>query len=195
MTQRLATDYMKVILDMDKPALAEFISWFADQGFVNGVKFRGNGDCEVTLCDLKKALHLVFRKRNQSYQLEDTCRISDQRLSGMMRKALKRYQGCAIVHRIYSNFTMVYHYDKGIVTRISEMIGDHERVIYEYRNLASQLEAVYRSNEAVEEIDRLKVEADSLLDQRNQMADQPEALNKIDERLSEIAHRLFILEA
>lgn len=195
MTQRLATEYMKAVLEIDQSEFNEFVRLFEEKEVPTEIQVLDNGDREVILFDREKEVPLTFKKVNGHYELDGSFRISDLELAGILRNALKKFKGYAIVHRIYVNFTMVYHYENGIVIRISEKNRHYERVIYEYKNPAMELEKLYQCDEAEREITMIKERINSLLDKRNRVKSNPVLLKEIDEQLMKYSHRLFVLEA
>lgn len=195
MAQRLATEYMKAVLEVTPSELEEFVRLFEDGNFPVKAKVLDRGDREIILFDREDEIPLAFKNMGNYFELAGSYRISDYELAGIMRVALKKFKGFAIVHRIYTNFTMVYHYENGVVTKIAEKIGERERVIYQFRQLASELEALYKCNEAENQIFKLKEEINLLLDSRILHVQHEETVQVIDQKLKELARRLFILEA
>jgi hypothetical protein len=196
MARRLATEYIKAVLEVSEAEFNEFVSLFQNENFRTEVKICENGDREITLYDKDHQIPLSFKKQGSHFEFEGSYRICDVELAGVMRKAVKQFKGFAIVHRIYANFTMVYHYDMGTVVKIAERSGQKERVIYEYRNPALELERLFMRQGAEDEIAHVKREIDRLLDLRNRTPrSDRDALLRIDKQLAMLAHQLFVLEA
>ncbi len=195
MTQRLATEYMKAVLEIDQSEFTEFVRLFEEKEVPTEIQVLDNGDREVILFDREKEVPLTFKRVNGHYELDGSFRISDLELAGILRQALKKFKGYAIVHRIYANFTMVYHYENGVVIRISEKNRHYERVIYEYKNPAIELEKIYQRDEAEREIAVIKEQINVLLDRRIRISTDSGMLKEIDEQLMKLSRRLFALEA
>jgi hypothetical protein len=137
---------------------------------------------------------LSFEKQANFYVCQETCRITDNHLVNLMRKAVSAFKGDALVHRIYSAYTMVYTYKHGAVVKIVEKSDSSEKVVFEYKNTVGQLEQMFQKNEVELEIGRIKSQINSLLDLRNDMT-EPAIREQIDGRLHKLTHRLFVLEA
>jgi hypothetical protein len=115
-----------------------------------------------------------------------------------MRKAMKRFKGYGVVHRVYESFTMVYHYDEGSVIRIEECADDVETLVFESANhhQTKELEMLFQQKGVENEIQCIRDETDRLLDLRNwSKENSPERTFGIDRKLSELSRRLYTLEA
>src|SRR5690606_3279601 len=120
-------------------------------------------------------------------------RLGTLQLANVMRQAISQFKGDAIVNRIYSNFTMVYYYERGTVVKIVEL-GEHgQKTIYEFKSMLGRLEQLYNNRQTENEIVLVKNQVNQLLDERNR-ADSEEKLEQVDSKLSELTHRLFVLE-
>jgi hypothetical protein len=115
-------------------------------------------------------------------------------LTNAMRKAVAAFHGDAIVNRIYSTYTMIYHYEDGKVRRIVENSSDGYRVVFEYKDTLGDLERHYRSDYIEKAIMLLQGTVNELLDLRNQTSDARQ-IEQIDERLRKVVHQLFVMEA
>jgi len=196
MAQRLATQYVKANLQLSVEEMSRFVRFFEDQQIRYGVKVLENGNQEVVLEDLagREEIRLVFERHQDVYVCELSCRIVHPGLTNAMRKAVAAFRGDAIVNRIYSNYTMIYHYDKGQVRRIVERAGDCDRIVFEHKDTLGQLERQFRTTIVEREIEMVLGTINELLDLRNQTADRGQ-IQDIDERLRQATHQLFVLEA
>lgn len=111
-----------------------------------------------------------------------------------MRKAVSEFKGSAIVNRVYTGYTMVYHYVQGSVVTIIERKGDQDKIIYAHQDTLGEMEKLFLRSEIEQEIEQLKGSINQLLDLRNEMNDKSSVI-QIDGRLTELTHRLFVLEA
>ncbi|EFM09280.1 conserved hypothetical protein [Paenibacillus curdlanolyticus YK9] len=196
MAERLATQYVKAKLQLSSEEMSRFVRFFEDQQIRYGVKVLENGSQEVVLEDVagREEIRLVFERHHDDYVCELSCRLVHPGLTNAMRKAVSAFRGDAIVNRIYSNYTMIYHYDKGQVRRIVESNQNGERVVFEHKDTLGQLECQFRSRIVEHEIEMVQGAINELLDLRNQTTD-PCQIREIDERLRQSTHQLFVLEA
>ena len=196
MVQRLATEYVKTSLVLDETQLNEALRIFQSHRLDFKVKVLDNGDREVTIEHASGSQHLVltFERKYGKYVLEGSCRFTDLNLANAMRKVVSRFKGDALVNRIYPYYTLEYCYHGGFVVRIVEKSRGGERLVYQARDFAGELERRLSSGAVEAEIEGLRHEINHWLDRRNE-AVLPADKEKIDEELGRLAHRLFVLEA
>jgi len=195
MAQRLATVYVKTCLMLTEAEMLSFIQLFKDHEVLSRVKVLENGSQEVVFADGgDDEISLTFDRVAGTYVCKGTCRLTSPKLTNLMRKAVSTYKGDAIVNRMYTGYTMVYHYSRGSVVRIVEVKGNQEKLIYEYQDTLGQLEMLFRKTEVELEIGTLHDQINQLLDLRFDSADS-EFHRLVDERLKKLTHRLFVLEA
>lgn len=195
MAIRLATEYVKTCLQLTEAEMTQFIQMFVDQGASLQVKVLENGNQEVVLQDdAGEEIVLSFERQMNLYVCQGTCRIKNKNLVNVMRKAVSVFKGDAVVHRIYSAYTIIYTYKQGAVVKIVEKAQNAEKVIFEFKDTLGQLEQMFHKNEVELEIGQLKEQVNSLLDLRNEMTENA-VRDQIDIRLRKLTHRLFVLEA
>jgi len=196
MAQRLATEYVKTCLQLSEAELLAFVQSFAEHQVHLNVKVMENGNQEVVLEDASgDEIAFSFERRGNRYILEGSCRLLNPKLVNVMRNIVATYKGDAVVNRIYSSYTMVYHYVKGSVVRIIESRGDgSDKLIYEYKDTLGQLEQLFNKRQIEAEIVSAQRHINELLDMRNRTRN-PEAIREIDAKLKHWTHQLFVLEA
>jgi len=196
MAKRLATEYVDAKLQLTKDELVRFVQMFEEQEIHQQVLVLDNGNQELVLEDVagKEEVRITFERQHGLYVCKLTCRLVGPRLTNAMRKAVAAFRGNAIVNRIYSNYTMVYHYINGSVHKIVERTASGDRLIFQHKNTARELERVFRSRLVEREIGLVNHAVNELLDLRNQTKDAGE-IGKIDERLAQLTKQLFVLEA
>lgn len=198
MAQRLATNYATATFTMSGEELDQFIKHFTSDNINVQVKICDNGDRDVILADHMGEIQLSFQRAGNHYCCESSYLIKDLHLANTMRKAMKAFRGHGIVHRIYDNFTVVYHYDEGSVISIQEVTEDAETSIFENHthDMKKQLESLFRQNGAEDKINIIRKETDKWLDLRNwAMKHAPDKVFSIDGKLAGLSRQLFTLEA
>jgi len=197
MAQRLATNYASANFIVNEQELDQFVKLFASENISVQVKICDNGDRDIVIHDRNGEIQLPFRREGHNFICESSYVITDLALANVMRKAMKTFRGHGIVHRIYESFTVVYHYDEGSVTRIEELSEDSETSIFEAsnENYAKELEYMFAQTDSEQEIEHLRQETDRLLDRRNYFKQKPKKIADIDDKLTKLSHRLFVLEA
>lgn len=194
MAQRLATEYVKTCLHLSEVELATFINNFSECGVMLQVHVLDNGNQEVVFQDDKdQEINFSFAQESGQYICSGSCRLRDIRLVNLMRKAVAESKGSATVNRIYSNYTVIYQYDRGTVQRIEELKQGSCNLIYQYEDTLGQLENLFRNQTAEQEIESIREQINGLLDLRNDLKDTL-ILFEIDERLRKLTHQLFVLE-
>jgi hypothetical protein len=194
MAQRLATEYVQTCLELTEAELSEFVGMFTDHKSLLHVKILENGSQEVVVRDVEgEEIVLSFKRMSGNYVLTGSCRLSSPQLANLMRKAVAHFKGNAIVNRLYTDFTMVYHYEHGTVVKIMEDRNTRKKVIYEYKNTAGQLERLFHNYEVENEIEWVRGEVNRLLDLRNLTALTSDHA-EVDAKLKQLTHRLFVLE-
>lgn len=196
MAKRLATEYVNAKLQLTSDEMTKFICFMEDQQLRLQVLVLDNGNQELVLHDTagREEVRLTFERQKDYYVCELSCRLVAPKLTNAMRKAVSAFRGNAIVNRIYSHYTMIYHYRNGTVQKITESSEAGERVVFEHKDTLGQLERVFRSRLVEREIGLIHGAVNELLDLRNQTK-VPAELTEIDERLTELTRKLFILEA
>lgn len=196
MAQRLATEYVSAKLQLTSEEMKQFIRFFDDQQVCMNVKVLDNGNQELVLEDVagKEEVTLTFERQQNHYVCELSCRLIHPKLTNAMRKAVTAFHGDAVVNRIYSHYTMIYYYTNGSVRKIVESTSTGTRVVFEYKDTLGQLERVFRSRLIEREIELVNNAINELLDLRNQTKDRLQIAG-IDERLSVLTRKLFVLEA
>ncbi|WP_424768117.1 non-ribosomal peptide synthetase module [Paenibacillus sp. sgz302251] len=196
MAKRLATEYVNAKLQLTNEEMAKFIRMFEEQQLRLEVLVLDNGNQELVLEDVAgmEEVRLTFERQQNYYVCVLTCRFVGLRLTNAMRKAVSAFRGSAIVNRIYSHYTMIYHYMNGSVIKIVESSKTGDRVVFEFKDTLGQLERVFRSRLIEREIGLINNAVNELLDLRNQTKDAKE-IYRIDERLTELTSKLFVLEA
>lgn len=195
MAMRLATEYVKTYMQLTEAEMAKFIQLFAEHQASLQVKVLENGSQEVVLEDDANAeIVLSFEKVGQDYVCQGRCTFLNRKLVNAMRQAVSLFKGDAVVHRMYVGYTMIYTYQRGSVVKIVERKGAAEKVIFEYKDTAGQLELLFRKQETEREIATIRSQVNALLDLRNTTREFA-VRGQIDLRLSQLSHRLFVLEA
>lgn len=195
MAQRLSTEYVKASLTLTETEMTQLERMLMDQEIIFRVKVLENGNQQLVFRDDSgDEVIISFEFRAGMYVSEGSYRLNTLRLANLMRKAVSAFKGNAIVNRIYSNFTMVYYYERGIVVKIVEMNEQYQKTIYEYKNTVGRLEQLFNDQQIEQEIRIVREEINHLLDERI----HPEAeleRPRIDAKLTELTYRLFVLEA
>ncbi|MEF3310832.1 non-ribosomal peptide synthetase module [Paenibacillus sp. GYB004] len=197
MAQRLATEYVKTCLTLSEAEMIQFIKLFdvQDVQLEVQVQVTENGSQEIVLRDDSgEEVSLTFERRQGKYVCEGSCRVSNPKLSNLIRKAVSQFKGDAIVNRIYPAFTMKYVYKRGSVVQISEITSGKHKLVYEYKDTVGQLERLYRQQNVERQISSVYSQIDQLLDERNR-SDSASGQRSVDEQLARLAHKLFELEA
>ncbi|MFD2116496.1 non-ribosomal peptide synthetase module [Paenibacillus yanchengensis] len=196
MAKRLATEYVFAKLQLSHEELSKFILFMEGQQLQLHVMVLENGNQQLVVQDTigKEEIRLTFERNAHTYVCELTCRIVKPKLTNAMRKAISVFKGTATVNRIYSHYTMIYHYKEGFVRKIVEQTSNSERIIFEHKDILNNLERTYESRLVEREIRLIYTAIDELLDLRNQTTQQKE-LHDIDQRLSALQHKLFVFEA
>ncbi|MET3288098.1 hypothetical protein EDM56_05785 [Brevibacillus fluminis] len=198
MAQRLSTNYANAFFAMSEEELNQFVSLFANDNFLVSVQERFTGDRDIFISDGQGEIKLTFSRIGPRFSCESSYEIRDLNLANTMRKAMKRFKGHGIVHRVYDSFTMVYHYDDGDVIRIQECADSKETLVFEStnHNQAKELEMLFQQNGVEHEIQCIRAETDRLLDLRIKSREKaPDRLSGIDRKLAELSRRLYTLEA
>jgi hypothetical protein len=195
MAQRLATEYVKASLTLTEPEMLQLEQMLTEQSIVFRVKVLDNGSQELVFYeDGGDEIVISFEHRADKYISEGSYRLNSMPLANLMRRAVSLFKGNAIVNRIYSNFTMVYYYEFGVVVKIVEMNEHYQKTIYEYKNTIGRLEQLFNDQQIEVEITNVRDEINNLLDRRNHVTHTSERLI-IDTSLAELTYRLFVLEA
>jgi hypothetical protein len=196
MAKRLATEYVNAKLQITNDEMSGLIRLFEEHQLRLEVLVLDNGNHELVLEDVaaREEVRLTFERQQDYFVCVLSCRLVGPRLTNAMRKAVSAFRGSAIVNRIYSHYTMIYHYRNGTVLKIIERNESGERVVFEFKDTLGQLERVYRSRLIEREIGLVGSAVNELLDLRNQTKNAAE-IASIDERLAQLRHKLFVLEA
>jgi hypothetical protein len=195
MAQRLATEYVKASLTLTEAEMTQLERMLIDQGIAFQVMVLDNGNQQLMFQDDSgEEVVICFERRSGKYVSEGSYRLNTLSLANLMRKAVSAFKGDAIVNRIYSNFTMVYYYERGTVVKIVEMNESYRKVIYEFKNTIGRLEQLFQEQQVEGEIVLVREKINALLDERLH-ADNDELRLEIDNRLSELTYRLFVMEA
>jgi hypothetical protein len=195
MAKRLATEYVKTCLVLTEAEMYQFIQLFADHQVQLQVKVYENGSQDVGFQDgIDEEIALNFERTAGKYVCTGSCRLSNPHLVNLMRKSVVDFKGSAVVNRVYSNYTMVYHYNLGAVMKIIELKNAREKVIYAYKDTIEQLHVLFLKNEVEAEIKQIHGQINEMLDLRN-VSGGTDIVPQIDGRLQLLTHRLFTLEA
>lgn len=198
MAQRLKTIYVQTFLLLSEAQMSKFVNLFEDHGVITKVNVLDGGSQEIVLTgEGQESIYLMFERVTDSYVCQGSCRLSTPKLTNLMRKAIADFKGNAIVHRIYAGFTMIYQYERGEVVKIVEARDHRETLVYEQKtnpHRLDELERLYQRDDVEREISRLNQEINLLLDLKNEICD-PDFERHIDTKLSNLSHRLFVLEA
>jgi hypothetical protein len=195
MAQRLATEYVKTCLVLTEAEMFKFVQIFADHQVQLQVKVLENGSQDVVFQDAgEDEIVLSFERLDGKYVFTGSCRLSSPNLVNVMRKAVAEFKGSATVNRIYSSYTMVYHYNRGAVIKIIELKEANEKIIYEFKDTAEQLKLLFLKKNVEFEIQAIHKQINEILDLRN-LSTESTFIPQIDQRLQLLSNRLFSLEA
>ncbi|MFD2612546.1 non-ribosomal peptide synthetase module [Paenibacillus gansuensis] len=195
MAQRLATVYVKTSLILTEAEMSKFTQLFAEQQMNLQVKVLDNGNQELALeDDAAQDCILTFERVGNRYRFSGSCRITNPKLANAMRKAVAQFKGDAIVHRIYTGYTMVYHYEQGTAVQIIECKDGSEKLVYEYKDTLGSLQKLFDRIDVEAAIQVTHIEINDLLDERNACATEDEK-SAIDLKLGALTQKLFALEA
>lgn len=195
MAQRVATEYKKLVLELNTWQMQSFIEMFQRGEFNTEVRVYDNGEKEIVLFDREEEIPLSFKLVGNLYTFEGGYTIRDARLANHMRQAVRRFKGTAVVHRMYPTYTMIYHYSEGKVMKIIEQKGDSQTLVFEYRDTVGDLQRLYEAQGVEDQIAWLRVYIDQLLDLRNRHQVIQLPTEEIDRQLASLSHQLFVLEA
>jgi len=196
MAKRIATEYVSAKFQLSSSELQAFMQFMEEQQLRLQVLILENGSQSLVLEDVAghEKIKMTFERHIDQYVCEMSCTIVQLKLTNAMRKAVSVFRGNAIVNRIYSQYTMQYHYKQGTVHLIVEVTDKGKRVVFEKKNTALKLQRVFESRQVEREIKLVQLEIDSLLDERNANVSAAE-IAQIDEKLKELTFKLFKLEA
>lgn len=195
MAQRVATEYKKVVLELKPTELHSFISLFGAPEFHSEICVLENGETELVLHDNEEEIPFSFKWMGTHYHFEGAYTIHNLKLANQMRMAVRKFKGTAIAHRIFPGYTMTYTYLDGNVVRITEEKKGIVSLVYEYKDTTGELQKMYESRIAEDEISWIRIYIDQLLDLRNKSSMLSLSTKNIDQQLHELSHRLFVLEA
>ncbi|MBN2984868.1 MULTISPECIES: non-ribosomal peptide synthetase module [Cohnella] len=196
MAQRVATEYVNASLTLSEAEMPVFFALCEAQQLRMQVFVLDNGNHEVVLedGDSGETIRLTFERSNGKFTCVLSCKVVKPKLTNALRKLVSTFKGDAVVNRIYSSFTMVYHYMKGMVVRIVECKGNELKTVFEHRDTLGWLEEQFKRLTVEEEIRIVRQAVNELLDRRNQATGLAE-ISDIDERLRHHSQVLFALEA
>jgi len=194
MAQRVATEYKNVVLELKPTELQSFITLFNNPEFNPEVRIYDNGERELVLHDNGEEIPLTFKWVGNCYHFEGEYIIRNLKLANQMRMAVRKFKGTAIAHRIFPDFTMIYTYRDGKVVQIMEEKKGVLTLVFEYKDTAGELQRMYESMGAEDEISWIRLYIDQLLDLRNWTVKLKD-IKEIDEQLLALSKRLFVLEA
>jgi hypothetical protein len=196
MAKRIATEYVHAMFQLSGSELQTFMQFMEQQQLCLQVLILENGSQSLVVEDVvgHEKIKMTFERHYDQYVCEMSCTIVQLKLTNAMRKAVSVFRGSAIVNRIYSHYTMQYHYKQGTVQSIVEVRDNEQRVIFEKKNTAQKLQQVFDSHFIEREIKLVHAEIDGLLDRRI-LASSNEQLTTIDAELKELGFKLFKLEA
>ncbi|MBN6189332.1 non-ribosomal peptide synthetase module [Aneurinibacillus sp. BA2021] len=195
MAQRVATEYKKLVLELSTLQLQSFIEMFQSGEFTTEVRVFENGEKEIVLFDRESIIPLSFKRVGATYTFEGGYTIRDAKLANHMRQAVRRFKGTAVVHRVYSSYTMIYHYKEGKVMKIIEQKGDSQSLVFEYQDTAGDLQRLFEARGVEDQIAWLRIQIDQLLDFRNCRLAAHLSTAEVDLQLKELSHQLFVAEA
>lgn len=195
MVRRIATEYKHILLDLSNDQFQQFLDYFNKEDIQTEVRIFENGDKEFILFDEGGAIPLAFRNMGSYLKFEGTSYlIKTWKIAYTLQKALNKFKGHAIVHRIYEDEIIKYVYNCGQVVKISEQsYGDEEHIIYNKDDSLSHIEHLFNENVIEEQITQLKKQIDNLLDQR--LIANVTTKKRIDKELNILSRQLFVLEA
>ena len=196
MAKRLATEYVNARLQLKHEEMPRFVAFMKEQELRLQVLALDNGNQELVLQDAagSEEVRLTFQRKADRYACELSCRVVELQLTDALRKAVAAFKGNGIVNRIYSHYTMMYHYTNGAVRKIVENTASGERLVYEHKDTLATLERVFRRGQVEREIVLIQGAVNDLLDLRNRSGNPRERAD-IDERLKGLTQKLFALEA
>lgn len=195
MAQRLATEFVKTSLYCTEADFTKLTQCFAEHHIRMQVKVLENGSHEIVLEDESGGeIVLKFQKQADGYRCEGGCFIRNLKLANAMRIVVASFRGDAVMKRIYSNHTIIYYYTQGTVAKIVESANGQQRLIFERKDTAGQLEQLFRRRQIESRIETVRREINELLDLRNVLQRDDETAI-IDYRLRKLTHDLFVMEA
>jgi hypothetical protein len=193
MAVRLATEYKQMELDLSSQQLQEFMDRFKTNDFRTKARVFENGDTEFILFDEGTEIPLAFRNMGSFFKYEGSYTIKNWKLAHAIQKAVRDFEGHALVHRVYNKYVIEYQYEHGNVVQIKEFQDGKQRVIYQYNNQLDQLNHLLKQQVIEDQIGWVRLQVDMLLDQRLKVHKTDSYL--IDKQLQKLTKELFILEA
>jgi hypothetical protein len=195
MAQRLVTEYVHTRLVLTEMAYAHLLELLQGSQRISELNLIGHGNQELSVEIEQIPMDaLTMTPRDGNYVLEGTCRCDDIQLANAIRKIISQFNGDTIARRIYETYTLEYVYQSGKVVLITEHSAHGERLIYTYSNEAQEWMKRLYEPKVEQQIEKVRVEIDEMLDHRNGTEFVTE-IEQIDERLKQLSHTLFVLEA
>lgn len=191
MAQRVATIYKQIKLQLSPNQLKSFFNVFDHDHGPTQFRVYENGDNELLLSDHGNEIPLVFHPLGPLFIFEGSFVMKDIKLANTMRKAVELGKGHAVVHRLYNNHIMEYHYKNGKVTKIQEIRGEHVRLVYEYKDTIGYLNRLFAQHGVEDQIQWIKLQIDLLLDLRL----KTNTPHPIDQQLQTLVKELYLSEA
>lgn len=195
MARRLATVYVKTHIRLTEAEMIEFIELFKRNRIQIHARVYDNGNHELVLVSGKgQAVTLNFECHQDTYVFNGSFRFYQLAYANVMRKAISKFKGSALVHRQYSGFTMEYCYERGTVVSIVERRpSGRERIVYRFKNKLAEMEEMFQKQDVERDIARVKDQINKMLDMRGSL--DPSRIPEVDAELAALSRRLFALEA
>jgi hypothetical protein len=195
MAQRLVTEYVHTRLVLTELAYTHLLELFQQSQRISELNINGIDNQELGFkVEQIPMTALIMTPCDGNYVLEGTCRCSDIQLANAIRKIISQFNGDTIARRIYETYTLEYVYQSGKVVLITEHSAHGERIIYTYSNETQEWMKRLQDLKVEQQIDKVRDEIDEWLDHRNGTEFVTE-IELIDERLKQLSHTLFVLEA
>lgn len=170
---------------LEKEELPSFLEYFRQVRVVSHLKKDGTERLILTIWqegaeeDADAGISIYLEKQNKQYMIHQSIETSDPFLEDVIRNSIALFNVTTIIEHHFSESTMLYYYENGIMHKITERTPACEKVIYHYPvELFSE-----------KRVETIKKEINALLDKRNNEIYQ-QNISQIDEKLKNLANQI-----
>lgn len=198
MAKRIATEYVKATMRLSEEQMDQFTCMMCDPQDSQKTEMMGSSSALETLlvCRDGEGVLIPVTRVDGGYICACSFRLHNPRLTHDIWRMFSEFKGSGQVNRIYEGYMMMYLYKEGRVVQITEQTTAASRIVYEQRDYAEELGALFARESIETEILNLRLEIDRLLDTRLHLVREGlEDLAEIDFQLSLKVLRLHDLEA
>lgn len=183
--------YKHYSLTLKKEELTNFLDYLRQFNLVSNLRKDEKDRLVLTFWkeEEKHAVSLCLEEYQGNYIIHQRIKVDDPYLENVIRESISAFQITTIAEHHFADNVMIYYYQKGVISKITEKTTHSEKIIYQFphENIARKSKDTLENTHSKAET--FRKEMNRLLDRRNNCSHDHE-IALVDEQLKGLTQKM-----